>query len=1044
MSGMVQVACAEPLLAVPGGIGPDLVIGRTYNSLYPFDPAYGVAWTMDTANDVYLEDHGGYDRYFTGPSGWTVKFAASDSGGTRTYTTPSGLDATLKQNADGSHTLVFHQSQTSYEFENPGGIDKQARLTAIKDRNGRQITFAYNTGTRDVATITDNQGRTTSFAYSVSRVTQMTDAAGRTYGYTYNGSDELISYLDPAGKTTTYAYGTYGMTQVTTPGGRVTKIAYYPATSPNAGKVQTITRVTNTTAGTGPTTTFDYVERRDGSSDATVTDPAGHQTRYVFDESGRVLSVTDALGNKQSQTYNSNGNVLDYTAPGATGSTPSSSGTYDALNNLTGTKTAVGARYLRATSTFPTAGSSSVTGGDYLPTESRDTQGLKTTMGYTSQGNLSDIGGYDAANNLTSTVHLDYADAGWPGKVTSSTDGRNQTTAYFYDSTGNLTSIEPHSTPTGGQPGGTSPSTSLGATTISYGGAGGGDQALSRPTTVTLPNGRTKSYTYDNLDRVTRITYSDSSYVNFSYDEDGNLTQVLDSVNATRTFGYDALNRITSQGGPGSYSLTYGYDPASNLTSFVDPNGTTEYGYDAANRLVSVYVPGVTTPVKYTRDEKGNATKIEWPNSVTTEQSFNEASQMLRTCVRPAASDTACSASTSGRLLDFTYAYEQFAFPDSASTAAQKALQDTVTDKDGKITKYCYGGLNRLLAVDVVSAGTSPTCPTSSTLWTHPVSGELDWYWYAYDGAGNITSRKAMGATDETYQYNDANELTSKTIGLNTISFSYEADGATGRNTGNESAQGGTGANRTASTYNVRNQTAAFTVSATTTNLKHFGDGQDDLYEVGSTTHRNTTLGLTQIGSDLYTRDNAGSLVSQSTGNGRKYFHLDALGSVRGLTGSGGTLDYKLNYDPYGRALTGTGLSQPGSATTRFGFASGEWISEASYYHFGARYYDPALLRWTMPDPLLQPSDPGQANRFVYASGNAVNWTDPSGQSIFSPILRTVSKVPRYVRSAGEGIYRFAIETERRRIGLEENKPGTYKWLEEGVNEVVTQIVDLF
>lgn len=223
----------------------------------------------------------------------------------------------------------------------------------------------------------------------------------------------------------------------------------------------------------------------------------------------------------------------------------------------------------------------------------------------------------------------------------------------------------------------------------------------------------------------------------------------------------------------------------------------------------------------------------------------------------------------------------------------------------------------------------------------------------------------------------------------------------------NESVQGGTGPNRTASTYNVRNQLSSFTVGGTTTNLAYFGDGQDDLYTVGSTTYRNTILGLTQIGTDTYTRDNSGALVAQNTSNGLKYLHLDALGSVRGVSGSTGAVDYRLNYDPYGRALTGTGIATAGSSTTRVGYAGGTWINEGSMYHFGARYYDPSLLRWTMPDPVLQPNDPGQANRYAYVAGNPTNASDPSGTVSCSTfgiggICKTASHAASFVgRNAG-------------------------------------------
>ena len=57
-------------------------------------------------------------------------------------------------------------------------------------------------------------------------------------------------------------------------------------------------------------------------------------------------------------------------------------------------------------------------------------------------------------------------------------------------------------------------------------------------------------------------------------------------------------------------------------------------------------------------------------------------------------------------------------------------------------------------------------------------------------------------------------------------------------------------------------------------------------------------------------------------------------------------------------------------------------MSQGGFYHYGARFYDASLMRWTMPDPALQPAAPGQANRFGCVGGDPVNAVDPSGRSI--------------------------------------------------------------
>jgi RHS repeat-associated protein len=993
-------------LAVPDGLGPDLNIARSYNSYTPgpANPSYGNGWRIDTASGISLQDHGGNSHeYLTLPGGAMVNFEHKWNNNIHAndFVSPPGIDAHLSTDSDGGHTLTWNKSQDAWKFENAGS-DQTARLMSITDRNGRKLTFNYTTGTFRVSSIVDAESRTTSFTWDTTnnRITQMTDSAGRTYGYGYNSAGLLSTYTDPQNGTTNqtqYFYDSENrLNKVVTPGGRITLITYFADTDPDAGKVNTVTQVTNTTDNSGPTTTFKYTERRDGSSDGYVTDPEGHETKYVFDTLSRVTDITDPLGNKQSTSYvtstgQDDSNVVTYTPPGASGSTSSTApgnASYDSLNNLTSTTFAVGSRVIKNQTTYPAPPTSTLpTGANYLPTSSRDEQGLKSSYTFDGSGNLTDEGSYDSSDALASTLHLNYGDSTSPGKVTSSTDGRNHTTAYFYDTSGNLTSIQPYSTPTGGQPTGTSVTAELGQTTISYSGHSGADQALSRPTSITLPGAKSKTFDYDNLDRVTKITYSDGSHVDYTYDADGNLTQIADSANGTRTFGYDNLNRMTSQSGPGTYALTYSYDLNGNLSRFTDPNGTTEYGYDAANHLLAVYLPGQTTPVKYTVDAQGNRLRIDWPNGDTTKQSFDAANEMTDTCVEPTSTTTQgttddCPQHT-GRLLDFQYTYAPFTYPDGNSTAAQKGLIDTAIDKDGNISQYCYGTLNELSLVDVVSSGHTPSC----TAGAHP-TGETAYWHYVYDNAGNITQRQANGASDENYAYNSANELCWKLVGATGTdcstnptgaeTFTYEGDGA-GHTTGNESAEGGTGANRLTSHYDPRDQLDQFTVGTTTTNLSYFGDSQDDLFTVGSTTYRNTILGLTQIGTDTYTRDNAGGLVAQTTANGLQFVHTDALGSVRATTGTTGSVANRFDYDPYGRSLSGTGLSSPGASTSRFGYAGGNWIDAGSFYHFGARYYDPALQRWTMPDPVLQPTDPGQANLYGYVGGDPVNGVDPEG-----------------------------------------------------------------
>jgi YD repeat-containing protein len=103
---------------------------------------------------------------------------------------------------------------------------------------------------------------TTTTLNAAGLITKLTDPGGRTYQYGYDASNRLTSYTDPAGKVTTYAYDSSDrLTQITDPVGNVTKIVY--GLSNTVGipfgrwPIDTITRVTNPGAGTGPTTRYE-------------------------------------------------------------------------------------------------------------------------------------------------------------------------------------------------------------------------------------------------------------------------------------------------------------------------------------------------------------------------------------------------------------------------------------------------------------------------------------------------------------------------------------------------------------------------------------------------------------------------------------------------------------------------------------------------------------------------------------------------------------------------------------------------------------------
>lgn len=379
-----NVMLRERDLAIPGGVGPDQTLSRTYNNLSSDNGAFGKGWTLDTGADVRLEFYWDNVVYFHGPSGYVAPFYKRSDG---TYVDPAGIEATLTYTYPDGYTLTSHASQTKYRF-NPSG-----KLTKQEDRNGAAINFAYGADGR-LLTMTDSQSRNTTFAYNTQGlISQITDPAGRLYQYAYTGN-LLTSYTNPDGKITRYEHGSDGPTKVTTPAGRITALTYFPATGADKRRVKTIKRVTNPTASpaswVGPTTQFAYTIGQNWSGNTVVTDAENHTTTHYYDTDGKVTRTVDGLGRESKTTYTSNFNVKERTLPGNTSTTPSTTLSYDTDNNLTGTNTPTSGGSGQAATTGPlTTGSTYgakkasdpnqlVAGGTYLPTSSTNEQGRPT------------------------------------------------------------------------------------------------------------------------------------------------------------------------------------------------------------------------------------------------------------------------------------------------------------------------------------------------------------------------------------------------------------------------------------------------------------------------------------------------------------------------------------------------------------------------------------------------------------------------------------------------------------------------------------------
>ncbi|MDQ1813289.1 polymorphic toxin-type HINT domain-containing protein [Massilia sp. CCM 9210] len=127
--------------------------------------------------------------------------------------------------------------------------------------------------------------------------------------------------------------------------------------------------------------------------------------------------------------------------------------------------------------------------------------------------------------------------------------------------------------------------------------------------------------------------------------------------------------------------------------------------------------------------------------------------------------------------------------------------------------------------------------------------------------------------------------------------------------------------------------------------------------------------------------------------------HDDHLGSPIGISDQSGNLEEKLAYDAWGKrrsltggtvgqTITGCGALPAGNVTPdcidgkvdNRGFTGHEMLDQLDLVHMNGRVYDPLVARFLSGDVLIEDPMNGQSyNRYSYVLNNPTNRTDPTG-----------------------------------------------------------------
>ena len=132
--------------------------------------------------------------------------------------------------------------------------------------------------------------------------------------------------------------------------------------------------------------------------------------------------------------------------------------------------------------------------------------------------------------------------------------------------------------------------------------------------TQIVESGRTRTYGYDNLDRLTAATDTVAGSESYAYDAVGNRISSHRSASyshgpfnrlnssATANYTYDLNGSMLTRADAGG-TMTFAYDLEKRLVGANNGSGSTsEYRYDALGRRVSTKAPGQAAAVKHTFD----------------------------------------------------------------------------------------------------------------------------------------------------------------------------------------------------------------------------------------------------------------------------------------------------------------------------------------------------------------------------------------------------------------------------------------------------------
>lgn len=489
-----------------------------------------------------------------------------------------GVEVEITSNSSYLKSIGEIYSTTSYTYD---ALGQKLQV----NENGRVTSYEY-TPRGQVSAVVDSLGNCIEYVYdAVGNMVQMKDQENHITRYEYNALQQLTRVIYPDGSYLINKYNSLGLkTEVVEPDATSTRYTY-----DDAARIVKIEKDIAFTTEAAASTAVWEISYDEYGNKTSIKDPMGRITKFVYNSANQMLERTLPMGQKEYYEYDNTGRTISHTDfIGQKMSTK-----YDALGRM------VKQELFAAGTTSPGYEIAfeydnwgrpiEISSSDFSKAQSAQKKIIAYT--YDSFGNiakkLTPQGiinyEYDPQNNLKTRIWSEKDNIGG-GNI--GTDVR-----YTYDPLNRLKTVQVY------QKNGVAlgkPET----TSYEYTKTG-------RRASMTLPNGVTTTYQYDDMKRLVSLNHADTTgtLAQFDYQYGTNnrrktVHEILRLVDGQKVesqieYQYDSLRRLVAEKRDGycSFETKYSYDLCSNRTqkSYVSPEkiDTINYVYDENDRLIS-------------------------------------------------------------------------------------------------------------------------------------------------------------------------------------------------------------------------------------------------------------------------------------------------------------------------------------------------------------------------------------------------------------------------------------------------------------------------